>query len=239
MDIEHLARLEDVTRRYGRFRPCGAGLGVTWSGLLLAALGLLTLQWTRHEYAARALPSQTFWRFLRDTPLTPPGWLQLAAVLAPFVAWMGLLAIQAWVDRQFGAVTTEPEVCARPLKGPRWLAPMLVVLMACLMAGVLIYDGQLGAVRGVAGIAAIGAWALVWGRHSRDQLTLLVMFALSIPSIYVMAATDTNAKFTAGNLVIFATYLVLMLFLLLQGLIRFSGFVKVRADLAALRPVDE
>jgi hypothetical protein len=30
-----------------------------------------------------------------------------------------------------------------------------------------------------------------------------------------------------------------MLWLLLQGVIRFSGFLKVRADLAGMQPVDE
>jgi hypothetical protein len=239
MNSEQLAHMADVTRRYGRFRPCGAGLGVIWGGVLLGTLGILTLQWAWQVYSTDALAGQTFWRFMRDTPMTPPGWLQLAALLAPFVGWAGLVAIQTWVDGQFGAVTAEAEACARPLKGPRWMAPFMVMLMAGLLAGVLVWDGQLAAVRGVAGILAIGAWALVWGRRSRDQLTLLVMFAVSVPSIYVLAATDTNAKFTAGNLAIFATYFVLMLFLLLQGIKRFSQFVRVRADLMAMQPVDE
>ena len=239
MNTEQLAHMADVTRRYGRFRPCGAGLGVVWGGALLGTLGVMTLTWSWQAYGADALQGQSFWRFLRDTPLSPPGWLQLSALLAPFVGWLGLVAIQAWVDGQFGAVTAEAEACARRLKGPRWMMPFMVMLMAGLLAGVLVWDGQLAAVRGVAGIAAIGAWALVWGRQSRDQLTLLVMFALSVPSIYVLAATDTQAKFTAGNLAIFATYFVLMLFLLLQGLKRFSQFVRVRADLLAMQPVDE
>ena len=83
MDSTRLARLEDVTRRYGRYRPCGAGLGVLWGGLLLAALGLMMLRWTTTEYAAHALQTQTLWRFLRDTPLTPPMWLVVAAVAWP------------------------------------------------------------------------------------------------------------------------------------------------------------
>ncbi|MEN3338400.1 MAG: hypothetical protein V7647_2076 [Acidobacteriota bacterium] len=239
VDTDRLARLEDVTRRYGRFRPCGAGLGVIWGGLLLGALGLLMLAWTRSEYAAHALAGQTFWRFLRDTHLTPPGWLQLAGTLSPFVAWLGLVAIQAWVDGAFGAVTTEPEPCARRLRGPRWFAPSIVVLLAGVMCGVIIWDAQLAAGRGVGALLAIAGWALVWGRHSRDQLTLLVMFALSVPSIYLMAATDPNANLTAGNLVIFLAYFALMMWLLLQGIIRFSGFVKVRADLASMERVDE
>src|SRR4051794_3305870 len=138
MDPERLTRIEDITRRYGKFRPCGAGLGVIWGGLLLAALGVLMLAWTRNEYAARAAVGQTFWRFLRDTQLTPPTWLQLAATLSPFVGWLGLVAIQAWVDHGFGAVTTEPEACARRLRGPRWFAPAIVILLACVMAGVII-----------------------------------------------------------------------------------------------------
>jgi hypothetical protein len=240
METDRLAHIADVTRRYGKYRPCGAGLGVLWGGLLLGGLGALQLQWTQHEYALKALPTQTLWRFLRDTPLTPPGWLQLAAVAAPFAAWLGLLAIQAWVDRQFGAVTTTEggSLCGRP-RGPWWMAPVLVGLLACLLSGVLIWDAAAGAVRGVAAMLAIAAWALVWGRHSRDQLTLLVMFAVSVPSLYLMAATDPNANFTAGNLIIFGAYFFLMMWLLLQGVLRFSGFLRVRADLAAIQPVDE
>jgi hypothetical protein len=238
MDRDRLAHMEDVTRRYGKYRPCGAGLGVLWGGLLLGVLGALVLQWTRHEYAAKAVQSQTLWRFLRETPLTPPGWLQLAAVAAPFIGWLGLLAAQEWVDRQFGAVTTASARCAGP-RGPRWLPPFAVVLLACLLSGVLIWDAPASAARGVAAMLAIGAWALVWGRRSRDQLTLLVMFAVSVPSLYLMAATDPNGKFAAGNLVIFGTYFILMMWLLLQGLGRFAGFLQVRAELAAIQPVDE
>lgn len=175
MDRDRLAHMEDVTRRYGKYRPCGAGLGVLWGGLLLGVLGVLLLQWTRHEYAASAVPSQTLWRFLRDTPLTPPGWLQIAATVSPFIGWLGLLAI--------------------------------------------------------------AAWAVVWGRRSRDQL--LVMFAVSVPSLYLMLATDPNANLAAGDLIIFGTYFFLMMWLLLQGVMRFSRFLKVRADLAAIQPVDE
>ena len=238
MDADRLARMEDVTRRYGKYRPCGAGLGVIWGALVLGALGMLMLWWTQSEYAAQALPSQSLWRFLRSTTITPPGWLQIAAVVAPFAAWAGLVAIQGWVDRRFGEVTVEPATCGR-LRGPRWMAPFLVGMMACLLSGVLLWDAPGSAARGVAAMLAVAAWALVWGRHSRDQLTLLVMFAVSVPSLYLMAATDPEAKFAAGNLLIFGTYFVLMLWLLLQGIMRFSGFMKVRADLAAIQPVEE
>lgn len=238
MDRDRLAHLADVTRRYGKYRPCGAGLGVLWSGLLLGALGVLLLLWTRQEYAARALQSQTLWRFLRDTPLSPPGWLQLAAMAAPFIGWLGLLAIQGWVDRKFGAVTAEHGPRDFP-RGPRWFAPFVVVLLACLLSGTLIWADGAAAARAVLGMLAIAAWALAWGRGSRDQLTLMVMFDISVPSIYLMAATDPKGNFAAGNVIIFATYFVLMIWLLVQGAMRFSGFLKVRADLAAIQPVDE
>ncbi len=238
MDTDRLAHMEDVTRRYGRYRPCGAGLGVLWGGLLLGALGGLLLQWTRTEHAARALPSQTLWRFLRDTPLTTPGWLQVAAILAPLIAWLGIVAIQSGVDRQFGAVTTESStVCRTRPRGPWWMAPFLVVMFACLLSGILVWDAAGGP--SVLAMLALGGWAIVWGRHSRDQLTLLVMLGVSVPSLYLLAATDPNANFTAGNLLIFGAYFALMLFLVVQGIVRFLGFLKVRGDLAAMRPVDE
>src|SRR5437764_12640948 len=94
MPTDRLAHLEDVTRRYGKYRPCGAGLGVLWGGLVLGTLGFLSLEWTRSEYAVHAAQSQTYWRFLRDTTLLPPRWLVVAAFVAPFLAWRGLVVIQ-------------------------------------------------------------------------------------------------------------------------------------------------
>ena len=239
MDTDRLAHIEDVTRRYGKYRPCGGGLGVVWGGLVLGALGALLVQWTGTEYSARALPAQTLWRFLRDTRLDPPAWLQAAAIAAPFISWLGLLGIQAWVDRRFGAVTTAPQASRDRPRGPRWMAPFLVLMLAALLAGVTVWDAGTIATRGGVAILAIGAWALVWGRHSRDQLTMMVMLAVSVPSLYVMAATDPDANFTAGSVIVFGSYFLLMLWLLVQGIIRFAGFLKVRAELAAMRPVDE
>jgi hypothetical protein len=238
MDTDRLELLKDVTRRYGKYRPCGAGLGVLWGGLLLGTLGVLMLQWLRGEYLAGAAESQTFWRFLRDTQLTPPQWLQLAAIGSPFLGWLGLALIQQRVDRQFGAVTADPASLDCPRR-PRAVMPSFVVLLACLLAGVLIWDEGAAGTRGVLPMLAIGAWALVWGRRSQDQLTHLVMFAVSVPSIYLIAATDRDAHFAAGNLIIFGTYFALMVWLLLQGATRFSRFLKVKADLSALRPVNE
>jgi hypothetical protein len=214
---------------------------VVWGGVLLGALGVLLLQWASNEYAARASASQTLWRFLRDTPLTPPGWLQAAAVISPFVAWLGLVVIQQWIDRRFGEVTSlsSTEECGRwRPRGPRWLPPVMVVVLASALTGVMIWDGQAFS-HGVLALIAIGAWTLVWGRASRDQLTLLVMFAVSVPSLYVIASTDPAANFTAGNLLIFGTYLILMLALIIQGLTRFRRFLQVSAELSALRPVEE
>ena len=226
MDSDRLELIEDVTRRYGRYRPCGAGLGV------------LMLEWTRSEYIARAAEAQTFWRFLRDTALIPPAWLQLAAIASPFIAWLGLAGIQYRVDRQFGAVTADRAALDCPRR-PRWVMPSFVVLLAGLLSGVLIWDARAAATRAVVAMLAIGAWALVWGRRSQDQLTLLVMFAVSVPSMYLLAAADAEGHFASGNLIIFGTYFVLMMWLLLQGATRFSRFLKVRADLSAMRPVDE
>jgi hypothetical protein len=238
MDRNRLEQMTDVTRRYGKYRLCGAGLGVLWGGLVLGALGLLMLQWTRSEYAARAVSSQTFWRFLRDTELTPPGRLQLAAMAAPFVAWLGLVAIQHAVDRRFGTVITD-RAAGDCQHRPRWVMPSFVVLLACLLSATLVWYDRAAAIRAVVAMLAIAAWAFVWGRRSHDQLTLLVMFGVSVPSMYLMAATDPEGHFASGNLIIFGIYFVLMMWLLLQGVTRFSGFLKVRADLSAMQPVDE
>ena len=168
MNREQLEHMEDVTRRYGKYRPCGAGLGVLWGGLILGTLGALTLRWMRSDYLARAAVAQTFWRFLRDTQLIPPGWLQLAALVSPFLGWLGLMVIQHSVDRRSEEHTSE-------LQSP----------------------------------------------------------------MYLIAATDSEGHFASGNLIIFGTYFALMMWLLLQGGTRFSRFLKVRADLSAMQPVDE
>jgi len=114
------------------------------------------------------------------------------------------------------------------------------VMVATLLCGIILWDAAAGsALRGLAGILAIGAWTFVWGRASRDRLTQMVMLAVSVPPLYVLASTDAESKMAAGNLVIFAAYLVLMTWLLVKGATRFSGFLKVRRDLAAIRPVEE
>ncbi len=239
MDPRHLETLEDLTRRYAKFRPCGAGLGVLWGGFLLALLGALLARWSLAQYAAYGTAGQTVWRFLRDAHLTPPPWLLVAATAAPFVAWLGLRAIQNWTDRQFGAVDTA-DPAADGFRGPRTVFPAFVLLLAALLCGVLVWDGPDGlAAWGLAGLLAIAAWAFVWGRGSRDRLTLMVMFVVSVPSLYLLASADPNANLTAGNLVVFAAYGVLMISLLAYGARRFAGFVGVRRELAAIAPEDE
>jgi len=239
IDTNRLRQIEDVTRRYAKYRPCGAGLGVLWGGALLALLGVLLVKWTTTAYATLAEPSQSFWRFLRSTQLTPPLWLSAAAVAAPFLAWLGLHAIQYWVDRRFGTVIATDATAECPRR-PRWLLPGFVALMSVLLGAILIWDSGSGfAAGGAGGILAIAAWTLVWGRASRDGLTQFVMFAVSIPSLYVLASTDADSKMVAGNLLIFAAYFALMLWLVVQGATRFAAFVRVRRELATLGPVQE
>ena len=239
MDMQRLKQIEDVTRRYAKYRVCGAGLGVLWGGALLALLGALLVKWTVTAYLTLANPSQSFWRFLRSTQLTPPLWLVIAAVAAPFLAWVGLRAIQRWVDHRFGTVIGAQAAAECPRR-PQWLLPGFVALLSVLLGAILVWDSESGfAVGGAAGILAIAAWTLVWGRSATDALTQFVMFAISIPSLYVLASTDTESKMAAGNLIVFAAYLALMVWLVVQGATRFAGFVRVRRELAAMGPVEE
>jgi MFS family permease len=239
MTTDRLTRLEDLTRRYARYRPCGAGLGVMWGGVLLAALAALFFAWTWQVYTAQPLSAISLWRFLRTSNLTPPAWLVIAAAVTPFVAWAGMRGIQQWVDGHFGAVESN-EPCKALIQGPHWMAPFLVVLIGTLLCGILIWDEAVrSAAVGLIGILAIAAWTAVWGRGSRDRLTQLVMLAVSIPPMYLLASTDAESRMAAGNLVIFGAYLTLMAWLLVKGGRRFFGFLAVRRDLAAIHPADE
>lgn len=239
MDMQRLKQIEDVTRRYAKYRVCGAGLGVLWGGALLALLGALLIKWTVTAYLTLAAPSQSFWRFLRSTQLTPPAWLLICAVAAPFLAWLGLGAIQRWVDRRFGTVIGA-DLSAACARRPRWLLPGFVAMMSGLLGAVLVWDRDAGfAVGGAVGILAIAAWSVVWGRATEDALTQFVMFAISVPSLYVLASADADSKMAAGNLVIFASYFALMMWLLIQGATRFAGFIRVRRELADMGPIEE
>jgi hypothetical protein len=71
-------------------------------------------------------------------------------------------------------------------------------------------------------LACLLSGALVWSDRAAATRGVVAMLTIA-----------------AGNLIIFATYFVLMLWLLVQGLMRFPGFLKVRADLAGIQPVDE
>jgi len=243
--VADLAQLDDLTRRYARYRPCGAGLGAFWGGVLLMALTGLVFRWTVTAYgespgAAPRTPD-AYWQFLRSAPLFPPPWLVLAAAAVPFVAWFGITIIQRWVDRRFGTVRAADDRELRAVfRGPRWIAPAAVGGLAAAMAARVLFDAAHGASAvGIVGLLAIAGWAAVWGRRSRDRLTLWVMLTLSIPPLFIMASTDGASRMADATVGIFSTYVFVTFSLLGHGVRRFRGFLSVRRDLAAIQVMDE
>jgi hypothetical protein len=237
MNPDQLSRLEDVTRRYARYRPCGAGIGVLWGGALLGLLGGLVARWALSAYAAhaaQALRDDGLWHFLRSSRMAPPGWLAAAGFVTPFLAWLGLAAIQRAVDRSYGAVEG-----METSRLPQWAAAKLVACVALLFIALQAWDSAAAlAGWGTLGILAITAWTLVWGRASRDSLTQKVMLGLSIPPFFLLAATlEGNTNMASQMLVTFGVYFAVMGVMLVQGLLRFRGFRKVSRELADLQPV--
>ena len=236
MNLDRLARLEDLTRRYAKNRPCGAGLGVLWGGVLLGLLEGMLVGWMMTEYVARPDRSTGFWRFSRTAQLATPSWLGWVALATPFLAWLGLMAIQGWVDRRCGAVESREG----SNRYPKWAAPKMVAAMACLFFVLQAWDSPSALMGfGSLGILAVAAWAFVWGRNCRDGLTQTVMLFLSIPPLFILAGTGAASRLGSANLLTFGAYSVFMLVMLIKGAVRFTGFLKVSRELAAIPPVGE
>ena len=236
MNPQRLAQLEDLTRRYAKYRPCGAGLGVLWGGFLLGLLDGMMLGWLLTGYVSRSNPTENLWRFTRGSNLATPTWLAWAALALPFLAWMGLQGIQAWVDHRFGTVEgLEPSQ-----RFSKWRIPIPLTAMALGMGSLLVMDSPstFGG-WGLAGILTVTAWSFVWARNCRDGLTQSVMLFLSIPPFFLLAGIGAGSHLAGANLTVFGAYTLFMVVLFVRGALRFTGFLKVRRELAALKPVAE
>ncbi|MES2298220.1 MAG: hypothetical protein V4582_14335 [Pseudomonadota bacterium] len=225
MDQEHLNRLADVTRRYAQYRPCAAGLGVAWAGLLQAMLAYLALQPLVHAFGS-ADGAHSFLQFARTHNMVPPDWLKLLAIGVPLLSCLGIVVLQNWVDRQFGVV--EGKACAGIRV--RWFGAACVIFMAAVLTLLQLLDPSvtLGLLN-YAGIAGVAACAVLWGPRSRDQLTQTVLMFVSVPSLFLLASSGSS-----GYFLIFMAYCPLLAMLIGRGVRRFVGFLSVRRALQTM-----
>ena len=76
--MEHLKRMEDLTRRYASTRIGAAGLGPLWASILVSSLMVLIGNHVLAEFAASGSPHVGLWRFLSSDTLTTPFWIKAA-----------------------------------------------------------------------------------------------------------------------------------------------------------------
>ena len=238
MTQNRLAHIEDLTRRYAKYRPCGGGLGTLCGAILLQFFIGLVLGWILRQVET-GTQSQSFWQFLAEAHLVTPISLKVAAIATPFLAWLGILLSQWWVDRRFGAVEGLPSFEAK-LVLQRVLCPLFILIYAvfAFFQTRFLFLNPTYALPGwiLVGILAIGVLALVWAYSSRDGQTLTVMFFVSAPSLFILHSAYADLQFL---LALFTLYSLLGLRLVLMGGLRFAGFLKVSRELAAIQPESE
>lgn len=234
MNLDNLSRLDDLTRRYAKHRPCGAGLGMLWGGLVYQFAAGLALGWILRQVDDHGLAS-TLIHFAGRTPR----FLEITAIVTPLLVWIGVYLLQAWVDRRFGAVEGQPQTGFMFL---RWFSPGFVILFEGLIlvfnllnAFVLFPGNPAHALDlwRVCGPIIIALLALYWGRAKQDQETRTLMMLVSLPSGFLLLSGQTDLLMVA---VTSCAYLALMFALIVKGALRFVGFLKVSQELASLKP---
>jgi len=237
MNLDRLTRLEDLTRRYAKHRPCGAGLGMLWGGLVYQFAAGLALGWVLRQVDNEGL-TRALIHFQGRTPL----FLQIAAIATPILVWLGVYLLQEWADRRFGAVEGQAHVA---LQFPRWFLPGFVICFEGLLltfsvlnAYILFPGDEVHALDAwkVGGPIVIALLALVWGRAKQDQETRTLMMLVSLPSGFLLLSGRADLLVIA---VTSCAYLALMFVVMVKGALRFGGFLAVSRKLAAIQPEAE
>lgn len=235
----HLARLDDLTRRYARYSRNEAGLGAVWAGLCLAAVGgfVLVLDLLRYAHRAPAEQGLGFWRFELRAPLADPTPAVLAAAVALPAVWLlGRHWIQRRVYERAGTVIgrEQPQDAA----GRQAIAAIELVL-AVLFLGA---QGLQLAIRGVpadllprAGVTVVLAAAMpLVGRRLAGGLDRSASLLLLIGSL-----TIVTSGFTESRLVSMLAYGAVGIGLAGSGLRAHWRFVDLGRELAQLAPPAE
>lgn len=237
MDPEQLARLEDLTDRYGKYQPCGAGLGAVWTGGLLAVLAGMIAHWGLPESArVEALPP-VYWNYLKSH-LAIPGWLVLAAFAVPFLGWLGGLALQPWADRSYGIVE-----CSDWGGIPKQQFTRFPVGLAFSALLVMPWRGWSSPTtsmwQSTLGILALVGWVWFASRNSRDRLTWLTVIFTYFPAIHFLDCW--SHKLIPSELVSFEIWFPTApaAVLIISGAWRFLQFLKVRRELDTFQVADQ
>ena len=237
MNLDRLTRLEDLTRRYAKHRPCGAGLGMLWGGFVYQFAAGLALGWILRQVDTQGL-THALIHFQGRTPR----FLEITAIATPVLVWIGVYLLQGWADRRFGAVAGRSHTS---VLFPRWLLPGFVIffegllLAFSLLNAYILFPGDpiyaLDAWK-VAGPIAIALLALVWGGAKQDQETRALMLIVSIPTGFLLLPGRAEPLLVT---VASCLYLAAMFIVMVKGALRFASFQKVSRELDALQPESE
>ncbi|MGH8052178.1 MAG: hypothetical protein ACREPB_16065 [Arenimonas sp.] len=235
--MQHLNRLEDLTRRYAKTRLGGAGLGSLWALIMTAVLAVLVWNHIQAEFLASGNTYSSLWRLLGSDTLVTPSWLKVATITTSVFTWLGVSCLQLWVDKQLGvAIPNDPTA-----KVMRFLTPSLFIVgMLCTIGfnigralaihdniGVSVFDNL--DISSYLGWAIITAWGVIWAFSSRDTLSRGLACVLTVMLFPLMSSTLNKIDFIA----FIPQFLALLVFAIV-GIKQFLAFKNVRNEINAL-----
>jgi hypothetical protein len=247
--MEHLKRIEDLTRRYARTRLAAAGLGPLWAFILVCILTVLIGNYIHSEFAASGRAYTSLWRFLDSDTLITPFWIKAAAIAVSVFSWFGVTCLQVLVDRRHGvAMHIDPTA-----KAMRFLVPGLFILMLLCAVGynlgqsLAIYDNncectvlatdkyygksllEIMDISSYLGWSIITSWGVIWAFTTRDTWSRSLACMLTIMMFPLMSYTLNGL-----DVVITVIEFLGLLASTIIGLRQFAAFLKVRSEINAL-----
>lgn len=239
--MEHLKRMEDLTRRYANTRLGGAGLGPLWALMTITVLIVLASNHIYVEFLATGTTYSGFWRFLSSDTLITPFWLKAAAIGTSMLIWFGITCIQLTVDRRLGIATSEDSTAMFM----RVLVPLLFILF--MLFGISYDVGKALAISDNTGTsvfntmdissylgwAIITAWGVIWAFTTRDTGSRGLAFLLTVTLFPIMSSTLNDIDILMATLSLLGLLITTIL-----GLRQFFAFLEVRNEINAL-PVSE
>lgn len=239
--MEHLKRIEDLTRRYANTRVGGAGLGALWALMMMTVLMVLVWNHIYTEFLASGNTYSDLWRFLSSNTLITPFWLKAAAIGTSMLTWFGITCIQLIVDKRLGIATSQDSTATLM----RFLVPLFFIVFMLFGIG---YDvGKALAISENTGKSAlemmdissylgwtiITAWGVIWAFTTRDTGSRGLAFLLTVTLFPIMSSTLNHT-----DILIVTLSLIGLLITTILGLRQFFAFLKVRNEINAL-PVSE